>query len=110
VRLLAGNPVVEVTAAAGQERMHAAGAARSHLGSSRADGAMNLGIYYALPKLIRRAGCRAASSWSAAVIILDGGRRPDHAPARGSRAPAQPGREDAVLGSSTPGSWAVGEF
>ena len=118
--LLAGNPVVEVTArgfglgnadARGQVRHDLTWATLTH-----ADGAIvNLGIYYALPEAYPSRGLasRVELVGTDGVIILDG----DHADQimyteHGVPHVHLPDQDAKMLflGSSTPGSWAVGEF
>jgi len=118
--LLEGNPVVEVTArgfglgkpdARGQVKHDLTWATLTH-----ADGAIvNLGIYYALPEAYPSRGLssRVELIGTEGVIILDG----DHADQIMYSEIGVPHvhlpNQDAnmlFLGSSTPGSWALGDF
>lgn len=118
--LLAGNPVVEVTArGVGLGKPDARGAVKHDLTwatLTHADGAIvNLGIYYALPEAYPSRGLssRVELVGTDGVIILDG----DHADQIMYSEHAVPHvhlpDQDAklvFLGSSTPGSWALGDF
>jgi predicted dehydrogenase len=118
--LLEGNPVVEVTArGAGLYRSDARGQAKHDLTwatLTHADGAIvNLGIYYALPEAYPARGLssRVELVGTDGVIILDG----DHADQimyteHGVPHVHLPDQDAKMLflGSSTPGSWALGDF
>lgn len=118
--LLAGNPVVEVTArGVGIGKADARGQAKHDLTwatLTHADGAIvNLGIYYALPEAYPSRGLssRVELVGTDGVIILDG----DHADQimyseHGVPHVHLPNQDAKLvfLGSSTPGSWALGEF
>jgi myo-inositol 2-dehydrogenase/D-chiro-inositol 1-dehydrogenase len=118
--LLEGNPVVEVTArgiglgkpdSRGQVKHDLTWATLTH-----ADGAIvNLGIYYSLPEAYPSRGLssRVELVGTEGVIILDG----DHADQimyseRGVPHVHLPNQDANLLflGSSTPGSWALGDF
>jgi len=118
--LLEGNPVVEVTArGVGLGKADARGEVKHDLTwatLTHADGAIvNLGIYYALPESYPSRGLssRVELVGTDGVIILDG----DHADQimyTGHGVPhVHLPNQDAkmlFLGSSTPGSWALGDF
>jgi len=118
--LLEGNPVVEVTARGfGLGNPDARGRVKHDLTwatLTHADGAIvNLGIYYALPEAYPSRGLssRVELIGTEGVIILDG----DHADQIMYSEIGVPHvhlpNQDAnmlFLGSSTPGSWALGDF
>ena len=118
--LLAGNPVIEVTARGfGHGKPDARGRIKHDLTwatLTHADGAIvNLGIYYALPEAYPSRGLssRVELVGTDGVIILDG----DHADQimyteHGVPHVHLPNQDAKLLflGSSTPGSWALGDF
>jgi myo-inositol 2-dehydrogenase/D-chiro-inositol 1-dehydrogenase len=118
--LLEGNPVVEVTArgfglgkpdAAGQVRHDLTWATLTH-----ADGAVvNLGIYYSLPAAYPSRGLssRVELIGTEGVILLDGDHTDQIMYSESGVPHVHLPNQDAkllFLGSSTPGSWALGDF
>jgi predicted dehydrogenase len=118
--LLEGNPVVEVTARGfglgkpdgrGQVKHDLTWATLTH-----ADGAVvNLGVYYALPEAYPSRGLssRVELIGTEGVIILDGDHTDQIMYSESGVPHVHLPNQDAkmlFLGSSTPGSWALGDF